>query len=112
MQKLGKDGDGAIPENIIDDSLREPVGKCGRVYTRERVYTVVEHSRYVSLPSTGGSPPFIPDDSAPLNNNEPYLDWLTFILAQTSIPQTFSTSYGDDEQTVSIAVIFLFVVIY
>ena len=32
--------------------------------------------------------------------NEPYLDWLSFILKQDTIPQTISTSYGDDEQTV------------
>jgi tripeptidyl-peptidase-1 len=32
--------------------------------------------------------------------NEPYLDWLDFILIQKTIPQTISTSYGDDEQTV------------
>ena len=51
--------------------------------------------------STGGSPPFITDSNTPTNTNEPYLDFLTFILAQSTIPQTFSTSYGDDEQTVS-----------
>jgi tripeptidyl-peptidase I len=28
------------------------------------------------------------------------LDWLNFILDQETIPQTISTSYGDDEQTV------------
>jgi len=28
------------------------------------------------------------------------LEWLNFITAQSSIPQTFTTSYGDDEQTV------------
>ncbi|KAI9444519.1 subtilisin-like protein [Lactarius indigo] len=50
--------------------------------------------------STGGSPPFIPDSNTPTNTNEPYLDWLNFVLAGTSIPQTISTSYGDDEQTV------------
>ncbi|KAF8576276.1 subtilisin-like protein [Ramaria rubella] len=50
--------------------------------------------------STGGSPPFKPDDATPTNSNEPYLDWLNFILNQTDIPQTFTTSYGDDEQTV------------
>ncbi|RDX48143.1 subtilisin-like protein [Lentinus brumalis] len=50
--------------------------------------------------STGGSPPFDPDSNTPTNTNEPYLDWLNFILNQTSIPQTFTTSYGDDEQTV------------
>ncbi|KAG6836128.1 hypothetical protein H0H93_011087 [Arthromyces matolae] len=50
--------------------------------------------------STGGSPPFFPDSENPTNTNEPYLDWLNFILAQSVVPQTISTSYGDDEQTV------------
>ncbi|GJE91255.1 subtilisin-like protein [Phanerochaete sordida] len=50
--------------------------------------------------STGGSPPFTPDSNTPTNTNEPYLDWLNFILNQTTVPQTFTTSYGDDEQTV------------
>ncbi|KAF5373905.1 hypothetical protein D9758_000883 [Tetrapyrgos nigripes] len=50
--------------------------------------------------STGGSPPFIPDSQTPTNTNEPYLDWVNFILSQDSIPQTFTTSYGDDEQSV------------
>ena len=50
--------------------------------------------------STGGSPPFIPDNITSKNTNEPYLDWLKFILDQPTIPQTISTSYGDDEQTV------------
>ncbi|KAM5534444.1 hypothetical protein V8D89_011911 [Ganoderma adspersum] len=50
--------------------------------------------------STGGSPPFTPDDLTPTNSNEPYLDWLAFILKQKTIPQTISTSYADDEQTV------------
>jgi tripeptidyl-peptidase-1 len=36
----------------------------------------------------------------PSDSNEPYLDWLNFILSEESIPQTISTSYGDDEQTV------------
>ncbi len=52
------------------------------------------------LLSTGGSPPFTPDTQTPTNTNEPYLDWVNFILAQDTIPQTFTTSYGDDEQTV------------
>ncbi|KAL0069551.1 hypothetical protein AAF712_003209 [Marasmius tenuissimus] len=50
--------------------------------------------------STGGSPPFIPDSDTPTNTNEPYLDWLNFILNQTSIPFVFTTSYGENEQTV------------
>jgi tripeptidyl-peptidase-1 len=51
---------------------------------------------------TGGSPPYNPDSATTSNTNEPYLDWLEFILDQKNgtIPQTISTSYGDDEQTV------------
>ncbi|RFU25106.1 hypothetical protein B7463_g11230, partial [Scytalidium lignicola] len=50
--------------------------------------------------STGGQPPFIQDLLTPTDTNEPYLDWLNFILNQTSLPRVISTSYGDDEQTV------------
>ncbi|TFK25089.1 subtilisin-like protein [Coprinopsis marcescibilis] len=52
--------------------------------------------------STGGSPPYIADSQTPTNTNEPYLDWLTYILAQPTIPQVITTSYGDDEQTVPV----------
>lgn len=50
--------------------------------------------------STGGSPPFKPDSFTLTDTNEPYLDWLNFILAQDTIPQVISTSYGDNEQSV------------
>ncbi|KAI0247094.1 subtilisin-like protein [Lactifluus subvellereus] len=50
--------------------------------------------------STGSAPPFKPDSFSPSNMNEPYLDWLNFILGEKTIPQTISTSFGDDEQTV------------
>lgn len=53
--------------------------------------------------STGGSPPFIPDLNEDTNTNEPYLVFLNYILAQKSIPQVLSTSYGDDEQTVPLS---------
>ena len=52
--------------------------------------------------TTGGSPPFKPDLATPTDTNEPYLAWLNYVLAQpqSALPQTISTSYGDDEQTV------------
>ncbi|KAJ7265375.1 tripeptidyl peptidase A [Mycena haematopus] len=50
--------------------------------------------------STAGSPPFNPDIDTPTDTNEPYTDWLDFILSHPSPPLTISTSYGDDEQTV------------
>ncbi|THH33479.1 hypothetical protein EUX98_g707 [Antrodiella citrinella] len=53
--------------------------------------------------TTGGSPPFIPDAGTPTNSNEPYTDWLDFILNHPNPPQTISTSYADDEQTVPVS---------
>ncbi|KAH7310279.1 peptidase S8/S53 domain-containing protein [Rhexocercosporidium sp. MPI-PUGE-AT-0058] len=53
--------------------------------------------------NTGGSPPFVPDLATPTNTNEPYLDWLQFMLGLESVPQVISTSYGDDEQTVPLS---------
>lgn len=60
------------------------------------------YARANFLLSTGGSPPFIADTFTTTNTNEPYLDFLTFLLAQSTIPQVLTTSYGDDEQTVSV----------
>ncbi|KAF8599999.1 subtilisin-like protein [Ceratobasidium sp. AG-I] len=66
----------------------------------------IQYTNGISYPtpnifySTGGSPPFLPDSNTPTNTNEPYLDWVNYILNKTTIPQTITTSYGDDEQTV------------
>ncbi|KAJ7246547.1 tripeptidyl peptidase A [Mycena haematopus] len=50
--------------------------------------------------TTGGLPPWLPDEHTPADTNEPYLDWLDFVLRSDHIPQTISTSYADDEETV------------
>ncbi|KAJ3895618.1 peptidase S8/S53 domain-containing protein [Lentinula edodes] len=50
--------------------------------------------------STGGEPPFDPDQGTESNTNEPYAKWLDYILSQDNPPLTISTSYGDHEQTV------------
>jgi tripeptidyl-peptidase-1 len=52
--------------------------------------------------AVGGSPPFIPSNGTTTNTNEPYLDWLQHVLAQSddTLPQVVSTSYDDEEQTV------------
>ncbi|KAF4556190.1 Tripeptidyl-peptidase sed2-like protein 3 [Elsinoe fawcettii] len=50
--------------------------------------------------STGGSPPFKPSLSTPTDTNEPYLAFLQSILSRKDIPLVFSSSYGDDEQSV------------
>ncbi|OJT09515.1 Tripeptidyl-peptidase sed3 [Trametes pubescens] len=50
--------------------------------------------------STGGRPPFKPDTITTTDTNEPYTEWLDFVLSQPKLPQSISTSYADDEQTV------------
>jgi tripeptidyl-peptidase-1 len=50
--------------------------------------------------NTGGSPPFKPSLSTPTDTNEPYLAFLNHVLAQDKLPYVFSSSYGDDEQTI------------
>ncbi|KAI1328437.1 tripeptidyl-peptidase 1 [Xylariaceae sp. FL0255] len=52
--------------------------------------------------STGGLGPLVPteDEPGPTSSNEPYLDFLTWALNQTNLPQTLSTSYGEEEQSV------------
>ncbi|KAF2092604.1 tripeptidyl-peptidase 1 precursor [Rhizodiscina lignyota] len=51
--------------------------------------------------STGGTPPpFTPDADDPTVDNEPYLEWLNYMLGQPFVPQVISNSYEDNEQTV------------
>ncbi|KAF9236232.1 peptidase S8/S53 domain-containing protein [Melanogaster broomeanus] len=54
--------------------------------------------------STAGSPPYIPDMLTPLiQTNLTATFWLDYISSQEIVPQTISTSYGDDEQTVPLS---------
>ncbi|GAP88863.1 putative tripeptidyl-peptidase 1 [Rosellinia necatrix] len=53
--------------------------------------------------STGGRGPLVPTQDEPgPSSNEPYLEFLTYLLAQpdSALPQTLSTSYGEEEQSV------------
>ncbi|ETI25224.1 hypothetical protein G647_04597 [Cladophialophora carrionii CBS 160.54] len=53
---------------------------------------------------TGGrNPTFVPDINTEDNTDEPFLVWTQYLagLPDDEIPQVVSTSYGDDEQTVS-----------
>ncbi|KAF1990476.1 subtilisin-like protein [Aulographum hederae CBS 113979] len=54
--------------------------------------------------STGGlNPSYIPDNYTDTNSDEPYVAWAQYVLGTKDIPQVISTSYGDDEQTVTYA---------
>ncbi|ETW85386.1 serine protease S53 [Heterobasidion irregulare TC 32-1] len=47
--------------------------------------------------STPGTTPTINDSATPPQRDEPYLNWLNFVLSQTDIPFTYTTSYGGDD---------------
>ncbi|KIP08279.1 hypothetical protein PHLGIDRAFT_88390 [Phlebiopsis gigantea 11061_1 CR5-6] len=49
--------------------------------------------------TTDGTPPFQPDSLTPTDGNEPYLDWVDFVLNHPNPPQVISTSYADTEQS-------------
>ncbi|TGJ82022.1 hypothetical protein E0Z10_g6750 [Xylaria hypoxylon] len=53
--------------------------------------------------SSGGRGPLVPTDDEPgPSSNEPYLEFLTYLVDQpdSTLPQTISTSYGEEEQSV------------
>ncbi|CAK5263104.1 unnamed protein product [Mycena citricolor] len=50
--------------------------------------------------STAGNGPFHPDARVHDPDNEPYMTWLDHVLRSDRLPQTITTSYADDEQTV------------
>lgn len=54
----------------------------------------------VTAYNVGGKPPFQSDTSTVAIDNEPYLDWLHYMLAKDDIPPVITTSYADREQTV------------
>ena len=50
--------------------------------------------------NTGGKPPFKKDRATPINDNEPFLTFLNYIVERDQVPNVISFSYGEDEQTV------------
>jgi tripeptidyl-peptidase-1 len=63
------------------------------------------YKQKINYYSTGGLGELVPDLDQPdlaNNQNEPYLEFLTYILGLPSheLPQTITTSYGEDEQSV------------
>jgi len=54
--------------------------------------------------STGGRGPLVPTETQPKppGSNEPYLEWLEYLLGRSDadLPQTISVSYGEEEQSV------------
>ena len=54
----------------------------------------------VTAYNVGGRGPFRKSRFSTANQNEPYLEWLQYVLAQPDLPNIITTSYADEEQTV------------
>ncbi|KAI0013861.1 tripeptidyl peptidase [Xylariaceae sp. FL0662B] len=50
--------------------------------------------------NVGGRPPFNPTHDDSINNNEPYLTWLSYMKTLDNLPSVISISYAEDEKTV------------
>lgn len=50
--------------------------------------------------NVGGQPPFHASPNKVHNANEPYMEWLNYLLEQDELPSVISVSYADEEQTV------------
>lgn len=58
------------------------------------------HPIGITAYNVGGLGPFHESQFSEDNRNEPYLEWLQYILAQQDLPRVITTSYADEEQTV------------
>ncbi|KAJ7503166.1 tripeptidyl peptidase A [Mycena galericulata] len=86
--------------------------QMGQSFAYMKVYTGVKNEDsaiQVAYPipmtyyTTNSVPPYIPDqnqDGFFPGVNEPYLDFIDYIMALDNPPTVITTSYGDDEQTV------------
>lgn len=62
---------------------------------------VVFHFTQTYYTVGGRQPMFQPDAATPKNTNEPFYTLLDWMYDQDDLPNVLSTSYGDDEQSVS-----------
>lgn len=90
--------------SIADGPIDNGTGRRGQEANLD-IQTIVGQTYPMNVTSfsTGGSPPFQPSLNTPTNTNEPYLAWLDYVLGLDSLPQTISTSYGEDEHSVPLS---------
>ncbi|MBW0509343.1 hypothetical protein O181_049058 [Austropuccinia psidii MF-1] len=94
---------GVNPQQLDDNQIATQLGVEGNMDSQVALgFTLPTKNIFYTTP---GSPPFNPDTATPQNTNEPFLDWLEYILSRPAaqIPKVISTSYGDNEQTVPLS---------
>lgn len=94
---------GENPQTLSPDQISRKIGVEASLDTQTALgFTSPTSNIFWTV---GGSPPFQPDLYDPENTNEPYLEWLEYVLSlnNSQIPQVISNSYGDIEQTVPLS---------
>lgn len=88
---------GILPQNTRNDSIE---ANLDIQYTVG--LTAPMHNNFYSTPGRGLLIPDLDQPNADANENEPYLDFFTWLVNQPdgALPQTLTTSYGEDEQSV------------
>ncbi|CAE6533802.1 unnamed protein product [Rhizoctonia solani] len=98
----------AVGSNFTVESVNSGINPQDPEQAGGEAQLDVQYAGGISYPiqniyyTTAGRPPFNASLGTPDNDSEPYLEFLQYLLAQKNPPQTISTSYGDEEQTVPI----------
>ncbi|KAF2101914.1 subtilisin-like protein [Rhizodiscina lignyota] len=92
---------GAIDHSTFPDTPTEKANGTGLEGNLDAEYVFgIAYPTKVQAYNTGGRAPVIMDLGTPTDTNEPYMNWLDYMLDLENPPQTITTSYGDDEQSV------------
>ncbi|KAF8178368.1 peptidase S8/S53 domain-containing protein [Mycena galopus ATCC 62051] len=95
-----------IPESIGSNYTMEVVNVTGNTFSDEgnldtQLAIQVAYPIPMTYYATNSVPPYIPDQNQEQPGvNEPYLDFIDYLLGLDDPPTVITTSYGDDEQTV------------
>lgn len=95
----------SIADGLIDNGTNVAAEALDREADLDSEYIIgITYPTPLTTYNTGGlNPTFMPDILTPTDSDEPYLVWANYMatLPDSDVPPVISTSYGDDEQTVS-----------
>ena len=101
FQLIAIDG-GTTSQTLTTVDINREIGIEGALDV-QTMLGIAWPTRLISYSTGGSQPKFKPDDFTPTNNNEPYFAWVRYMLnlSDGDLPYVVSTSYAEDEQTVS-----------
>ncbi|CEJ90361.1 hypothetical protein VHEMI06150 [[Torrubiella] hemipterigena] len=98
VQDYDSDLPSALPVSIVSvNNGPTAAGGEGEADLDAQIAVPLSYPINILYTSTGGRPPIVGSQK---NDNEPYLEWLQYVIALKNPPQTFSVSYIDEEFSV------------